>query len=196
MPRALCLQPAHEIDGRCTAELYFTTEIHLKTASADSIRVGGWNGGTANAAPGRSRDGNGKNRATAAAVLRQPFTLTAGESMETQQAISMISVTSTAVAEVRRYMDENGATEDAGLRVGVLPGGCSGFQYGLNIEDAPNEDDIVLDVNGLRLFLDPFSLQYLSGVEIDYVTTFQGSGFTFNNPNASGGCGCGSSFTV
>jgi iron-sulfur cluster assembly accessory protein len=110
--------------------------------------------------------------------------------------MTAVAVTPTAVAEVRRYMEENGVGEEAGLRVGVLPGGCSGFQYGLNIEDEPAEDDIVLDSNGLRLFVDPFSLQYLGGVEIDYVTTFQGSGFTFNNPNASGGCGCGSSFTV
>ena len=116
--------------------------------------------------------------------------------METQNAITGINVTPTAVAEVRRYMEENGASGEAGLRVGVLPGGCSGFQYGLNIEDEPAEDDLVLDTNGLRLFVDPFSMQYLSGVEIDYVTTFQGSGFTFNNPNSSGGCGCGSSFTV
>ena len=117
--------------------------------------------------------------------------------METQNAIAgAVNVTATAVAEVRRYMEENGAGEAAGLRVGVLPGGCSGFQYGLNIEDEPVEDDLVLESNGLKLFVDPFSMQYLGGVEIDYVTTFQGSGFTFNNPNASGGCGCGSSFTV
>jgi iron-sulfur cluster assembly accessory protein len=116
--------------------------------------------------------------------------------MDTQQMTSVVSVTPTAVAEVRRYMEENGASDAAGLRVGVLPGGCSGFQYGLNIEDEPNEDDMILDASGLKLFVDPFSLQYLSGVEIDYVTTFQGSGFTFNNPNSSGGCGCGSSFTV
>jgi len=116
--------------------------------------------------------------------------------METQNVIAGIAVTTTAVAEVRKYMDENGATETAGLRVGVLPGGCSGFQYGLNIEDEPAEDDLVVEVNGLILFVDPFSMQYLGGVEIDYVTTFQGSGFTFNNPNASGGCGCGSSFNV
>lgn len=93
-------------------------------------------------------------------------------------------------------MEENGVGPEAGLRVGVLPGGCSGFQYGLNIEDEPAEDDVVLEANGLKLFVDPFSLQYLSGVEIDYVSTFQGSGFAFNNPNASGGCGCGSSFNV
>ena len=114
--------------------------------------------------------------------------------METQHTMTGLSVTATAVSEVRKYMEENGATESAGLRVGVLPGGCSGFQYGLNIEDEPAEDDLVLEANGLRLFVDPFSMQYLAGTEID--TTFQGSGFTFNNPNASGGCGCGSSFTV
>jgi iron-sulfur cluster assembly protein len=116
--------------------------------------------------------------------------------METTRTTTGVTVTATAVDEVRRYIDENGAGETAGLRVGVLPGGCSGFQYGLNIEDEPAEDDLVLDSNGLRLFVDPFSMQYLDGVEIDYVTTFQGSGFTFNTPNASGGCGCGSSFTV
>jgi iron-sulfur cluster assembly protein len=116
--------------------------------------------------------------------------------MATETAVSPINLTPTAAAEVRKYMEEQGAAEDAGLRVGVLPGGCSGFQYGLNIEDEAAEDDMVLESSGVRLFVDPFSLQYLGGVEIDYVSTFQGSGFTFNNPNASGGCGCGSSFTA
>ena len=121
---------------------------------------------------------------------------TAASGNDTATAASPIAVTAVAASEVRRYMDEQGASEQAGLRVGVLPGGCSGFQYGLNIEDEPAEDDLVLEVAGLRLFVDPFSMQYLAGTEIDYVSTFQGSGFTFNNPNASGGCGCGSSFTV
>lgn len=116
--------------------------------------------------------------------------------MEIQHAVGGISVTNTAAAEVRKYMEENGTPSDAGLRVGVLPGGCSGFEYALNIEDESAEDDLIVEVEGLKLFVDPFSMQYLDGVEIDYVTTFQGSGFTFNNPNASGGCGCGSSFTV
>jgi iron-sulfur cluster assembly accessory protein len=127
-------------------------------------------------------------------VLRLNFN--AGVGMESQVAAAQVTVTPTAVAEVRRYIEEQGAAESAGLRVGVLPGGCSGFQYGLNIEDEAGEDDMILESNGLRLFVDPFSLQYLQGVEIDYVTTFQGSGFTFNNPNATGGCGCGSSFTA
>jgi iron-sulfur cluster assembly accessory protein len=109
---------------------------------------------------------------------------------------SPVVLTATAADEVRRYMEEQGAAADAGLRVGVLPGGCSGFQYGLNIEDEAGEDDMILETAGIRLFVDPFSLQYLAGVEIDFVSTFQGSGFTFNNPNARGGWGCGSSFTV
>jgi iron-sulfur cluster assembly protein len=121
---------------------------------------------------------------------------TENATLHNDTATGPITVTPTAVAEVRRYMEEQGATEASGLRVGVLPGGCSGFQYGLNIEDEAGEDDMILESNGVRLFVDPFSLQYLNGVEIDYVSTFQGSGFTFNNPNASGGCGCGSSFNV
>lgn len=107
-----------------------------------------------------------------------------------------ITVTPTAVAEVQKFMGDQGATDTAGLRVAVLPGGCSGFQYGLNIEDEAQEDDEIFDSNGVRLFVDPFSGQYLDGVEIDYVTTMMGSGFTFKNPNASGGCGCGSSFNA
>lgn len=107
-----------------------------------------------------------------------------------------ITVTPTAITEVQRFMEEQGATDAAGLRVAVLPGGCSGFQYGLNIEDESQEDDEIMEANGLRLFVDPFSGQYLDGVEIDYVTTMMGAGFTFKNPNANGGCGCGSSFTV
>jgi iron-sulfur cluster assembly protein len=115
---------------------------------------------------------------------------------QTEAPATPVLLTATAATEVRRYIEEQGASEQAGLRVGVLPGGCSGFQYGLNIEDEPGEDDMILESEGIRLFVDPFSLQYLNGTEIDYVSTFQGSGFTFNNPNASGGCGCGSSFTV
>jgi iron-sulfur cluster assembly accessory protein len=108
-----------------------------------------------------------------------------------------INLSDTAVSKVQSFMEEHGADERAGLRVAVLPGGCSGFQYGLNIEDTPEEDDEILDLaEGIRVFVDPFSAQYLEGVEIDYVTTMMGSGFTFRNPVASGGCGCGSSFTI
>ena len=105
-------------------------------------------------------------------------------------------MTRTATEKVQDFIHEHGAQGEVGLRVAVLPGGCSGFQYGLNIEDAPESDDEVLDIGGVRVFVDPFSAQYLQGVEIDYVSSMMGQGFTFKNPNASGGCGCGSSFTV
>ncbi|MCA9739176.1 MAG: iron-sulfur cluster assembly accessory protein [Gemmatimonadota bacterium] len=107
-----------------------------------------------------------------------------------------LTLTPTAVKTVEKFLEEHGGTGGAGLRVAVLPGGCSGFQYGLNIEDGPEEDDEILDRSGVKVFVDPFSAQYLEGVEIDYVTGMMGSGFTFKNPNATGGCGCGSSFTV
>src|SRR5712691_10245081 len=108
-----------------------------------------------------------------------------------------LHVTDSAVAEIKKFMaSEEGLPETAGLRVRVVPGGCSGFQYSLNIEEDSRQGDFVLDEKGVRLFVDMFSAQYLNGIEIDYVTGVMGSGFTFKNPNASGGCGCGSSFTV
>ena len=108
-----------------------------------------------------------------------------------------ISVTATAVSEVRKFLAAEGLKEnEAGLRVRVLPGGCSGYQYSLDVEEAPAQADKVIESNGLKVFIDPFSLQFLQGVEIDYVSSVMGSGFTFKNPNATGGCGCGSSFTV
>ncbi|MDA0311453.1 MAG: iron-sulfur cluster assembly accessory protein [Gemmatimonadetes bacterium] len=106
----------------------------------------------------------------------------------------MVTLTVTATEKVHDFIQEHGV--EAGLRVAVLPGGCSGFQYGLNVEDGPESDDEVVDIQGVKVFIDPFSAQYLEGVEIDYVTSFMGQGFTFRNPNSSGGCGCGSSFTV
>lgn len=108
-----------------------------------------------------------------------------------------IDISEAAISKVQSFILDHGAAEGAGLRVAVLPGGCSGFQYGLNIEDAPEDDDEILALEqGVRVFVDPFSAQYLDGVQIDYVNSMMGSGFTFNNPVAKGGCGCGSSFTV
>lgn len=108
-----------------------------------------------------------------------------------------LNVTEAAAAEIKKFMtSEEGLPETAGLRVRVVPGGCSGFQYSLNIEEDSRQGDHVLDEKGVRLFVDMFSAQYLNGVQIDYVSGVMGSGFTFNNPNATGGCGCGSSFTA
>jgi iron-sulfur cluster assembly accessory protein len=106
-------------------------------------------------------------------------------------------LTGRAAEEVQKFIaQEQVPAESAGLRVSVLPGGCSGFKYSLNIEERALEDDVVAELNGVRVFVDGFSAQYLTGVTIDYVSSMQGSGFTFSNPNASGGCGCGSSFTA
>ena len=114
-----------------------------------------------------------------------------------QQPEVAVVITPTAGTEVKRFMEAEGVTaEQGGLRVSVQPGGCSGFKYGLLIEDAAAEDDLVLEHEGFRVFVDPFSAQYLSGVTIDYVSSMQGSGFTFKNPNSTGGCGCGSSFSA
>lgn len=108
-----------------------------------------------------------------------------------------LTLTDKAADEVRKFISaEQVPAETAGLRVSVLPGGCSGFKYSLNIEERALDDDMSFDVNGVRIFVDGFSAQYLSGVTIDYVSSMQGSGFTFTNPNATGGCGCGTSFTA
>jgi iron-sulfur cluster assembly accessory protein len=108
-----------------------------------------------------------------------------------------LNVTEAAATEIHKFMSsEEGLPETAGLRVRVVPGGCSGFQYSLNIEEESRQGDFILNETGIRLFVDMFSAQYLNGVKIDYVTGVMGSGFTFTNPNATGGCGCGSSFTA
>lgn len=108
-----------------------------------------------------------------------------------------LDVTESAVVEIKKFMtSEEDLPATAGLRVRVVPGGCSGFQYSLNIEEDSRQGDFILDQSGVKLFVDMFSAQYLNGVRIDYVTGVMGSGFTFTNPNATGSCGCGTSFTA
>jgi iron-sulfur cluster assembly accessory protein len=116
---------------------------------------------------------------------------------ETQLPTMTLNVTEQAAGEIKKFMSsEEGLPQTAGLRVRVVPGGCSGFQYSLNIEEESRPNDHVFEAHGVRMFVDMFSAQYLNGVEIDYVTNVMGSGFTFKNPNATGGCGCGTSFTA
>jgi len=108
-----------------------------------------------------------------------------------------LHLTAKAAEQVRGFLAQQELSNDtAGLRVSVMPGGCSGFKYGLELDEAPAADDVVIVEHGIRLFVDAFSAQYLDGVTIDHHTSMQESGFTFNNPNATGGCGCGSSFTA
>lgn len=109
-----------------------------------------------------------------------------------------IQLTAEAAEEVRKFFEAEGLRpEGATLRVSVLPGGCSGFEYGLEVDEQPPEpDDLAVEQHGIRILIDPFSAQYLAGVEIGYHSSFKGSGFTFENPNATGSCGCGTSFSV
>lgn len=108
-----------------------------------------------------------------------------------------LNVTENASVEIKKFLaGEDDLPETAGLRVRVVPGGCSGFQYSLNIEEESKRGDFILDKHDIKLFVDMFSAQYLNGVTIDYTSNMMGSGFTFENPNATGGCGCGTSFTA
>lgn len=86
------------------------------------------------------------------------------------------------------------ANPQTGLRVYVYSGGCSGFCYGMMLEDQPTPEDVTVESRGIKVYVDQQSTQYLTGSEIDYLDTLMGAGFTVNNPNAVSGCGCGSSF--
>jgi iron-sulfur cluster insertion protein len=107
----------------------------------------------------------------------------------------MIAITPLAAEKVREISEAEGLAAQ-GLRLRVVGGGCAGFQYDLYFEEAPTEFDERFESNGVQLFVDPLSYQYLDGTEIDYVEGAHGSGFKFGNPNVSGSCGCGSSFNV
>jgi iron-sulfur cluster assembly accessory protein len=107
----------------------------------------------------------------------------------------MISLTPTASTKVKEIMGMQNPVPVA-LRVAVVGGGCSGFQYHMAFENQTNETDEVVDFNGLKVAVDQMSSMYLEGVEIDYIETIEGAGFKFNNPNVKSTCGCGSSFSV
>jgi iron-sulfur cluster assembly accessory protein len=107
-----------------------------------------------------------------------------------------ITLTPKAVQMIKQTREQEGIEESFGLRVAVRGGGCSGFEYALDFENEPRDNDHVLEYDGLKVFVDALSARYLSGTEIDYVFGMQGAGFKFNNPNAVGTCGCGSSFAV
>ena len=107
----------------------------------------------------------------------------------------MINVTSTAASKISELLAEE-QKDGSGLRVFVQGGGCSGFQYGLMIDEGNTGGDQVFESNGVRLYIDPISVRYLQGAEVDFVDTVTGGGFTIKNPNAVSTCGCGSSFSV
>ena len=107
--------------------------------------------------------------------------------------LAFVRLTEAAATKLRQLTAEEPSSE-IGLRVYVYGGGCSGFRYGMMLDDQPTPDDARIDAQGLRVYVDAESRQYLAGSEIDYVDTLMGAGFTVNNPNAVSACGCGSSF--
>ena len=106
---------------------------------------------------------------------------------------TIVSLTDAAAAKLAELTKDETAPE-IGLRVYVYSGGCSGYRYGMMLEDQPTAEDNVLQANGVRVYIDTNSIPLIKGSEIDYVDTLMGAGFTVNNPNAVSGCGCGSSF--
>ena len=107
----------------------------------------------------------------------------------------MLSMTEKAQGKVKEILASQPETY-AGLRVQVVGGGCSGFQYHMGFEKQPNSGDEVLDLDGFKMFVDRGSMIYLDGTQIDFVEALTGSGFKFNNPNVKTTCGCGESFQV
>ena len=106
---------------------------------------------------------------------------------------TVVSLTDAAATKLRELTKDE-TSPDIGLRVYVYSGGCSGYRYGMMLEDQPTPDDNVLTASGVRVYIDTNSVGLIQGSEIDYVDTLMGAGFTVNNPNAVAACGCGSSF--
>src|SRR5262245_41699742 len=122
-------------------------------------------------------------------------TITTPTPTETQPKALPINLTPTAVSKVKEIM----ATQDpipAGLRIGVVGGGCSGFSYNMSFENQQGMMDKVFTFDGLKVFVDATSVMYLNGCVVDYVETLEAAGFKFENPNVKSTCGCGSSFSV
>lgn len=114
---------------------------------------------------------------------------------EVQPKTTPINLTAKAIGKVKEIMAQQNPVP-AGLRVGVVGGGCSGFSYSMSFENAAGLMDKTYDMDGLKVFVDATSAMYLNGCTVDYVETLEGAGFKFDNPNVKSTCGCGSSFSV
>ena len=107
-----------------------------------------------------------------------------------------VVLTDKALRMVKLTREQEGMEDTIGLRIAVRGGGCSGFEYAIDFDGEARENDMVLEYDGLTLYVDPISSRYLEGTMIDYSLGMTGTGFKFLNPKATGTCGCGSSFTV
>ncbi len=106
-----------------------------------------------------------------------------------------LRLTDAAIAHVKKIRERENLA-GRGLRVSVMPGGCSGYSYKLDFDDGPGPEDVVLEMGGLQVYVETAILQQLEGTVIDYVSELQGASFRFANPNATGTCGCGTSFSA
>src|SRR5438105_15854873 len=122
-------------------------------------------------------------------------TTTTPEVKPQEKKTAPVSLTPNAIAEVKGIMAQQNPAP-AGLGVGVVGGGCSGFSYSLQLDTSAGRMDKVFDMDGLKVFVDATSIMYLNGCRVDYVETLEGAGFKFENPNVKSTCGCGSSFHV
>ncbi|MBE44559.1 MAG: iron-sulfur cluster insertion protein ErpA [Thaumarchaeota archaeon] len=113
--------------------------------------------------------------------------------METVQ--TAITVTPKAVEKMKEFMLQEGRN-DLLLRVYVSGGGCSGLSYGMGFEEKPDEDDEVIESQGIKFLVDSYSVRHLRGTEIDYIESLMGAGFKINNPNVTKSCACGNSFNT
>ena len=102
-----------------------------------------------------------------------------------------LNVTDKAAEKIKALIEQE---KKQGLRISVVPGGCSGFKYGMELDDKANEDDVVIEEKGIKIFLDKSSMAKLNGSSVDFVDSLQGAGFKINNPEAASTCGCGDSF--
>ncbi|MFZ0311134.1 MAG: iron-sulfur cluster assembly accessory protein [Candidatus Korobacteraceae bacterium] len=109
--------------------------------------------------------------------------------------VKPLNFTDPAIAKVKEIMAQQNPVP-AGLRVGVVGGGCSGFSYSMSFENGAGMMDKTFDFDGLKVFVDATSIMYLKGVSVDYIETLEAAGFKFDNPNVKSTCGCGSSFNV
>lgn len=107
----------------------------------------------------------------------------------------MLTLTENAQAAVARFM-QSAEEPITGLRIAVTGGGCSGMQYGMSLEAASKSDDVIVEFGELKVFVDPISVPMLAGVTVDFLDGMDGSGFKFENPNATASCGCGQSFSA
>ena len=117
------------------------------------------------------------------------------EYMATEQTEKLVTVTAKAAEKIQEFMKEEKEHPEY-LRVYVQGGGCSGLSYGMGFETKPEDDDSVIEENGVKLLIDSYSQDHLKGANVDYIESLMGSGFKINNPNVKKSCSCGSSFST